>query len=48
MPGNGFRSTNMNTARALLEACRFSYKMFAQSCTYPMDPFFESNDQSGA
>lgn len=42
MPGSGFNSTNMKIARDMLEACRFSYKMFAQTCTYPMDPFFES------
>jgi hypothetical protein len=27
----------------MLEHCRFAYKSYAQACTYPMDPFYESH-----
>lgn len=46
MAGSGFNSQNMKLAREMLEACRFSYKMYAQSCQYPLDPFFESHGAS--
>ncbi|MET0406051.1 MAG: hypothetical protein ABW123_26780 [Cystobacter sp.] len=29
-------------ARICLEYCRFAYKMYAQSCQFPMDPFYEA------
>lgn len=32
----------MKTARKMLEYCRFAYKGYAQSCAFPLDPFFES------
>ncbi len=32
----------IKTARTMLEYCRFAYKGFAQSCAFPLDPFFES------
>lgn len=31
------------TALDMLEHCRFAYKAYAQTCAYPMDPFFESH-----
>jgi hypothetical protein len=46
MPGSGYNSHNIKLARAMLEACRFSYKAYAQSCSYPLDPFFESHGAS--
>lgn len=41
MPGSGYNSPNSKIARQMLEACRFIYKAYAQTCTYPLDPFFE-------
>jgi hypothetical protein len=32
----------MVMARICLEYCRFAYKAYAQSCEFPMDPFYES------
>jgi hypothetical protein len=32
----------MLMARNCLELCRFAYKAYAQSCQFPMDPFYES------
>jgi hypothetical protein len=43
MPAIGYRSKNLTLARAMLEHCRFAYKMYAQTCRYPLDPFFESD-----
>lgn len=43
MPGSGFNSTNMKLARRMLEYCRFAYKAYAQTCSYPMDPFYEAH-----
>lgn len=34
---------NPLTALDMLEYCRFIYRTYAQSCVYPMDPFFESH-----
>ncbi|NOK20606.1 lipase family protein [Corallococcus carmarthensis] len=34
---------NAQTALEMLEYCRFAYKAYAQSCVYPMDPFYESH-----
>ncbi|GMT96830.1 hypothetical protein KH5H1_09490 [Corallococcus caeni] len=34
---------NAETALEMLEYCRFAYKAYAQSCVYPMDPFYESH-----
>lgn len=45
--GSGFSAKNMRIARQMLEHCRFSYKMYAQSCAYPMDPFYESHGHGG-
>lgn len=33
------------TALTMLEYCRFAYKAYAQSCVYPMDPFYESHGE---
>ena len=30
-----------DNALMCLEFCRFAYKMYAQTCTHPMDPFYE-------
>jgi hypothetical protein len=42
MAGAGDQSANMKLARQMLEACRFIYKAYAQTCVYPLDPFFEA------
>src|SRR4051812_38259106 len=34
---------DIETARIMLEFCRFAYKAYAQTCVYPMDPFYESH-----
>jgi hypothetical protein len=34
--------THMDRARRMLEYCRFAYKAYAQSCAFPLDPFYES------
>ncbi|MDC0711411.1 hypothetical protein POL68_23270 [Stigmatella sp. ncwal1] len=33
------------TALEMLEYCRFAYKAYAQSCVYPMDPFYEAHGE---
>lgn len=45
--GSGFNSKNMKVARQMLEYCRFAYKLYAQSCAFPLDPFFESHGLGG-
>lgn len=42
MPAYGLASPSMEMARTCLELCRFAYKAYAQSCQFPMDPFYES------
>lgn len=42
MPPYGLASQSMLMARTCLELCRFAYKAYAQSCQFPMDPFYES------
>ena len=41
-PTYGLACPSILTARINLERCRFAYKAYAQSCKFPMDPFFES------
>ncbi len=48
MPGSGYNSPNTKLARQMLDACRFIYKAYAQTCTYPLDPFFECHGDSDA
>jgi hypothetical protein len=36
---------NYLTALDMLEHCRFVYRAYAQTCVYPMDPFFESHGE---
>lgn len=36
---------DIETALVMLEYCRFSYKSYAQTCVYPMDPFFEAHGE---
>jgi len=38
----GDNSARLKRARQMLEYCRFSYKAYAQSCQFPLDPFYES------
>src|SRR5687767_8398230 len=33
------------TALEMLEYCRFAYKSYAQTCVYPMDPFYEAHGE---
>lgn len=33
------------TALEMLEYCRFAYKSYAQTCRYPMDPFYEAHGE---
>ena len=42
MPNYGSESHSMKLARKCLEYCRFAYKAYAQTCQFPMDPFYES------
>ncbi|MFL5349683.1 MAG: lipase family protein [Hyalangium sp.] len=42
MSAYGLVSPSMAMARNCLEYCRFAYKAYAQSCEFPMDPFYES------
>ncbi|NBD12352.1 lipase family protein [Corallococcus silvisoli] len=34
---------DVETALEMLEYCRFAYKAYAQTCTYPLDPFYEAH-----
>lgn len=43
--GNGISAKNLLTARRMLEHCRFAYKAYAQSCAFPMDPFYETHGE---
>lgn len=36
---------NPTMALHMLEFCRFIYRAYAQTCVYPMDPFFESHGE---
>ncbi|MBL4850462.1 MAG: hypothetical protein JKY65_33510 [Planctomycetes bacterium] len=45
--GSGFSSKNMKIGRQMLEHCRFAYKMYAQGCAFPLDPFYESHGKGG-
>jgi hypothetical protein len=36
---------NYLTALDMLEYCRFIYRAYAQTCLFPMDPFFESHGE---
>jgi hypothetical protein len=42
VPAYGLESRSINVARRCLEYSRFAYKAYAQSCQFPMDPFYES------
>lgn len=45
MPSLGLSSYNFMLARQMLEHCRFAYKLYAQTCVYPMDPFYEAHGE---
>lgn len=45
MPAIGLAAKNLKMARKMLEYCRFSYKLYAQTCVYPMDPFYEAHGE---
>jgi hypothetical protein len=47
MPEIGLKAKNVAKALEMLEYCRFSYKMYAQTLQYPLDPFFESHTENG-
>lgn len=36
---------NFTMALHMLEFCRFIYRAYAQTCVYPMDPFFEAHGE---
>jgi len=38
----GLSCPNLVLAREALEYCRFIYKAYAQTCVYPIDPFYEA------
>ena len=45
--GSGFSAKNMKISRQMLKYCRFADKFYAQSCAFPLDPFYESHSEGG-